>query len=249
MAQIQKGTTFATGDQVTATTLNAHVDNAVLLPGAISDQVSDTAALTDTILINKAGSLKKTTVSSALDAGGFLKADGTIPLTTGAQLVLGSTQQLSALQATSKGYVDATYVALVPTGAIIAFYRSTTPTGWLECNGATILNSGDTIALYALIGATLPDLRGEFVRGWDNGKGTDPTRALGTSQTDMFQGHYHQISPTGYSLGGSGVGLTNNSGGNGSVASTIQSDGTNGTPRFGPETRPRNVAFMYCIKK
>jgi len=112
MAQIQKGTTFSTGDQVNAANLNAHVDSAILLPGAISDQASDVAAPTDTILINKAGSLKQATLASVFDSAGFLKADGTIPLTTGAQLVLGSTQQLSALQATSKGYVDATFLPI-----------------------------------------------------------------------------------------------------------------------------------------
>jgi len=58
MAQIQAGTTFANGGQVTATNLNAHVNNAVLIPGAISDQTAASSTSTaDSILILQSGSL------------------------------------------------------------------------------------------------------------------------------------------------------------------------------------------------
>ena len=76
---------------------------------------------------------------------------------------------------------------LLPTGAITAFGGSTAPTGYLECNGQS--TSGYT-ALAAIVGANVPDLRGEFVRGWDNGRGVDTGRSILSSQeaTETRQG-------------------------------------------------------------
>ena len=66
------------------------------------------------------------------------------------------------------------------------------PTGWLKCNGA-LLSRTTYAALFAVIGTTygagdgsttfaLPDLRGEFLRGLDDGRGVDGGRALGSAQ-------------------------------------------------------------------
>ena len=78
----------------------------------------------------------------------------------------------------------------VPTGAIFHFVASSVPTGYLKCNGDTIPNGSGTVqgvtadfsALYALVGATLPDLRGEFIRGWDDSRGVDSGRSIKTLQ-------------------------------------------------------------------
>jgi hypothetical protein len=94
---------------------------------------------------------------------------------------------------------------LVPTGTINAFGGNAAPTGYLLCNGAAV--NRDTYAdLFAVIGTSfgagngvntfnLPDLRGEFLRGVDLGRGVDSGRALGTSQTrsdpDEFFGCYY----------------------------------------------------------
>ncbi|AIX31899.1 tail collar domain protein [Synechococcus phage ACG-2014f] len=75
-----------------------------------------------------------------------------------------------------------------PTGSIIMWGTSTLPEGYIECNGQS--TSGYT-ALAALYGSNVPDLRGEFVRGWDNGKGTDSGRALLGSQGESFKSHTH----------------------------------------------------------
>ena len=84
-------------------------------------------------------------------------------------------------------------VIFTPVGTVITYAGSSAPTGYLKANGDTIPNGTGTVqgvtadfsALYAVIGATLPDLRGEFIRGFDDGKGTDSGRAIRSSQTDQ----------------------------------------------------------------
>jgi hypothetical protein len=118
MAQITKGTTYSTGDQVTATNLNALVDNAFLIAGAVTEQPTATAVLlTDTTLLAQGSVLRKVSIaqiSAAItpDITSFLNKDGSIPVNTGVQLTLGTTNQISALNAASKGYVDATALPL-----------------------------------------------------------------------------------------------------------------------------------------
>lgn len=87
------------------------------------------------------------------------------------------------------------------TGMVAGFAMATAPTGWLKCNGATV--SRITFAsLFARIGTTfgagdgvatfgLPDLRGLFPRGWDDGRGLDPARAFGSFQDMMLHSHGH----------------------------------------------------------
>lgn len=102
-------------------------------------------------------------------------------------------QQLNAIVGGSNTYL--------PAGAIQLFAMSAVPSGWLECNGAAV--SRTTYAnLFAAIGTTygagngtttfnLPDLRGMFVRGWDNGRSLDPGRALGSQQAAANNPHTH----------------------------------------------------------
>lgn len=144
----------------------------------------------------------------------------------------------------------------LPAGAVVHVAQNTAPSGFVKANGAAI--SRTTYAtLFAAIGTTfgvgdgsttfnVPDLRAEFIRGWDDSRGVDSGRGFGTAQTDAFQGHYH-----------SGVQVFVNTGlggGTGGVQTTTSNtgapvtDGTNGTPRTAAETRPRNVALLACIK-
>ena len=147
-------------------------------------------------------------------------------------------------------------------GAIVGFAMNTAPTGWLECNGSAVSRSGYA-NLFAAIGTTfgagdgsttfnLPDTRGYFLRGWDHSAGVDTGRSFGTTQTDAMQGHYHSpLSPTTTFHGdGSGSGRPTGSGSNFTAATTgaAVTDGTNGTPRTAAETRPKNLAILYCIK-
>jgi len=134
----------------------------------------------------------------------------------------------------------------------------TAPAGFLKCNGAAVSRATYS-SLFALIGTTygvddgsttfnLPELRGEFLRCADDGRGIDTARVLGSAQADAFQGHYHS---TGYNAGSAGsAGMAQSgaaSNGGALTASTPITDGTNGTPRISTETRPRNVALLACI--
>jgi len=90
-------------------------------------------------------------------------------------------------------------VIFTPVGTVITYAGSTAPTGYLKANGDTIPDGSGTVqgitadfsALYAVVGATLPDLRGEFIRGFDDGKGTDSGRSMLSSQSDQNKQHNH----------------------------------------------------------
>lgn len=164
-----------------------------------------------------------------------------------------------------------------PIGSIVAWPTATAPTGWLECAGTAV--SRTTYAtLFALIsddygagdGSTtfnLPDLRGEFIRGWDHGKGSDADAAsrtnrgdgtsgdnIGTKQAtqNLLHGHPARISANSGSSSTVTGGMmisTNNAGDQvaytGAVSNTLgQQIGGSG----GSESRPRNVNMMYIIR-
>lgn len=70
----------------------------------------------------------------------------------------------------------------MPVGTPIPWPTSTAPTGWIKCNGATFTAVSYPKLALAYPSLTLPDLRGEFIRGWDDGRGIDSDRALLSSQ-------------------------------------------------------------------
>ena len=148
--------------------------------------------------------------------------------------------------------------AAVPTGSVFCMATTSVPSGYLECDGSAV--SRTTYSdLFTAISTTfgtgdgsttfnLPDLRGEFVRGWASdrrGDGADPSsdtgRSFGSSQTDGIKQHTHSV-PSGAS---SSVGGGPNFGG----GSSGQTTGNNTANATGDnETRPRNIAMMYVIK-
>ncbi|MFC2714728.1 MAG: phage tail protein, partial [Kingella denitrificans] len=94
-------------------------------------------------------------------------------------------------------------LGIVPSGTVLYFAGQTAPAGWLKANGAAVSRTAYA-ALFAAIGTTyglgdgrstfnLPDLRGEFLRGWDDGRGVDSPRPMGSAQTDAVRQHYHGI--------------------------------------------------------
>ena len=136
-------------------------------------------------------------------------------------------------------------------GAVDFFAMSTAPVGYLKANGAAVSRT-TYAALYAAIGTTygsgdgsstfnLPDLRGEFLRGFDDGRGVDSSRTFGTLQAADIAPHTHNaiLVNTNAGAGSSGA-YALNGGGTSSPAVIANSTGT--------ETRPRNVALLACIK-
>jgi len=141
------------------------------------------------------------------------------------------------------------------TGYVLAFATSAVPAGFLECNGAA-LSRTVYASLFAILGTTygvgdgsttfnIPDLRGEFIRGFDNGRGVDAGRVVGSNQAEDIAPHVHNIAGS--------AGLFNAAGGtgiqtvSGNTTTTTYNAGNIGAG-IGTETRPRNVAMMYCIK-
>jgi phage-related tail fiber protein len=130
----------------------------------------------------------------------------------------------------------------------------------LKCNGDAIANGSGTTqgvtanfaALYALVGSQLPDLRGEFIRGWDDGRGIDSGRGFRTNQSDEFKTHQHlfggddQIEQQGSYTGVSDMAYdaSSQTSGDGHNYRTKNDNSNYG----GTETRPRNMALLACIK-
>ena len=144
----------------------------------------------------------------------------------------------------------------VPAGTVIPYGNTSAPTGYIKCNGAAVSRTAYA-DLFSAIGTNfgsgdgsttfnVPDLRGEFVRGWDDSRGIDSGRSFASFQNHQFQDHYHnhQDHTGGYNHQShySGPHVTTHQYDT-TRSSTIPQDGNHGA-----ETRPRNVAMLFCIK-
>lgn len=145
---------------------------------------------------------------------------------------------------------QAAAAAASPVSCVKFFPANTVPTGWLKANGAAISRTAYA-ALFAAIGTAygvgdgsttfnLPDLRGEFLRCFDDARGVDVGRGIGTAQAGDVQSHNHSMY----------AGTIGNSAGAYLYSSATDTpyglkynNATGGT-----ETRPRNVALLACIK-
>lgn len=190
-------------------------------------------------------------------------------------------EDLSQLSAAIQSLID---IRRLPVGSVVYVAKSSAPTGYLKANGAVISRTAYA-ALFAEIGTTfgagdgattfnVPDLRGEFVRGYDDGRGIDSGRTLGSWQKGSLAAVdtgttassaiavYGVRSPSGSNPTGStgvaqsAVGLDAISAGDYPSASLsgldsalsiadIQAGGLGGTSG---SARPRNVALLACIK-
>lgn len=161
----------------------------------------------------------------------------------------------------------------VPVGAVLAFPTGIVAPGYLELDGSV-----QSIATYpdlaTYLGTTynkgnegagnfrLPESRGEFLRGWDHGRGVDAGRAIGTAQAEEFKAHNHRYfdgtAATVDPAGGWQAGTINGAAASisaGAFLSGVDSgiamqmvNAQNTVNTGGGETRPRNLAVMWCIK-
>ncbi|MGM3161649.1 phage tail-collar fiber domain-containing protein [Dickeya undicola] len=130
----------------------------------------------------------------------------------------------------------------------------TAPAGWLKCNGQTFDKSVYPRLAQVYPSGVLPDLRGEFIRGWDDGRGVDAGRALGSLQYDDVKEHLHYIAAK--YAGGTGVTASNTAqmgfdGQAGPAHGTLRTFGVENldlSPAGTNETRPRNIAFNYIVR-
>jgi microcystin-dependent protein len=168
-----------------------------------------------------------------------------------------------------------------PAGQIGYFAGQAPPAGWIKANGSNVSRT-TYAALFAQIGTaygpgdgsttfTLPDLRGVFPRGWDDGRGLDPARGFGNYQPDAMlnhthtgvtdaQGeHSHQLSlivgatsgnTSGLLVGNSTANENPTSRGSAILGGAHAHNIITGNQNVGngPETRPKNVALLVCIK-
>ena len=169
--------------------------------------------------------------------------------------------------------------SILQAGDIAYFAMNTPPTGWLKSNGAEVSRTLYA-ELFAAIGTTygegdgsttfnLPDLRGEFPRGWDDGRGVDSGRGFGTAQLDQMQritatyGNDRLRGADGAQVWSGAINRNNSLlfpvGNNFSPdTGSLRSGGFNFDSANSPdartstttdgETRPRNTAMLVCIK-
>ena len=224
MGAINTTYTFTTNDTITSTKMNNIIDQTTFTDDAVFD----------TTLIVASGKLKVNAqgITSNELAANAVK---TIAIEDGA-----------VIQAKASNM-------LVPTSAVMAFAGGDPPSGWLYCNGQAVSRT-TYAALFAIISTTygagnesttfnVPDLRGAFIRGHDNGRGLDPSRGFGTYQADAFKSHNHLVKEGATGSGGSGEQLTSGDDYTATVAYHSYSLDAGGT-----ETRPKNYALHYFIK-
>ncbi|EES2673613.1 TPA: phage tail protein [Escherichia coli] len=159
----------------------------------------------------------------------------------------------------------------LPVGVPVPWPSATPPTGWLKCNGAAF--SAEEYPELAKVYPTnkLPDLRGEFIRGWDDGRGIDTGRALLNWQPHTILDHAHYMElwtgdglAAGSAREGVNPGILATYGDGGivktdepglKVPSSLRAISSRSVKRYGEisenvgtETRPRNIAFNYIVR-
>lgn len=138
-------------------------------------------------------------------------------------------------------------------GTIIYYAKNTAPSGYLKANGAAVSRTTYS-SLFAVIGTTfgagngtttfnVPDLRGEFIRGWADGRAVDTGRTFASFQADEFKSHTHNFyewyndRPIDHDSDYHEIDR-------GMVRNLVTATSATG----GSETRPRNIALLACIK-
>ena len=247
LAAVATGNVLLSGGAATAPTwgkvgLTTHVSGTL----GVGNGGTGVAILTGVAYGNGVGAF------TAATAAQLVAAIGTTPVANATNATNATTAQNGGVTSVN-GQTGDVSIQGVPPGAVMHFAMTSPPTGWLAADGTAVSRS-TYASLFSAIGTTfgvgngtttfnLPDLRGEFIRGYDNGRGVDSGRGIGTSQADMLKSHNHPI----YTLAGaSWVGTNGYTVGYGQGVSGWVSDKISAAG--GTETRPRNIALLACIK-
>ncbi|UUE08307.1 phage tail protein [Dickeya zeae] len=136
-------------------------------------------------------------------------------------------------------------------GIPLPWPQATPPAGWLKCNGQAFDKNAFPKLAQVYPGGVLPDLRGEFIRGWDDGRGVDAGRVLMSAQTDELRSHKHRFVNE-YGTPTEGI-IAFSDENNERIEVNLSSGARAHTYIFmqntgGVETRPRNIAFSYIVR-
>ncbi len=149
----------------------------------------------------------------------------------------------------------------LPVGVPVPWPTATPPAGWLQCNGATFTKEQYPVLARVYPTLRLPDLRGEFIRGWDDGRKIDEGRKLLSWQKGTLVGG-HDDNDSSLDISYMSNGNNIDYGGDKVFAGNYRSDylwyailgGTNSRAKaelngaFFNITRPRNIAFNYIVR-
>ncbi|ELK0420458.1 tail fiber protein [Escherichia coli] len=156
----------------------------------------------------------------------------------------------------------------LPVGVPVPWPSATPPTGWLKCNGAAFSAVEYPKLAKAYPTNKLPDLRGEFIRGWDDGRGVDNGRSLLTVQGYATEDHAHGLPSRSTIVTDATINFYFDESWVNSGTDIIKRGNTNDAglpaPDYGTfktykqsvaglgaaasETRPRNIAFNYIVR-
>jgi len=142
----------------------------------------------------------------------------------------------------------------LPVGVPVPWPSATPPTGWIKCNGAPFYAKEYPELAKVYPALKLPDLRGEFIRGWDDGRGVDTGRGILSAQGDAirnitgwFGAHATVVAKPPF-VKFSAPEIAENVGvGGGSTRDAVKLDLSLSVPTAS-ENRPRSIAFNYIVR-
>ncbi|WP_341249060.1 phage tail protein [Cupriavidus pauculus] len=176
-----------------------------------------------------------------------------------------STNRLRMRNVANTAWIDMGDVTLpnfgiMQPGTILILAHPNAANGCLKCNGAAVSRTVYK-ALFDNIGTTygvgdgsttfnLPELRGEFIRVFDDGRGVDAGRTLGSGQAQQIIQHQHNADSgtNGFYSDAPGLGIINTGGSILNITRSAWTGSVTSGPAVGSETRPRNVALPAYIK-
>lgn len=252
VTETKLGSGSVTSDKIANDTIvNADINSAAAIAGTKinPDFGSQNVVTTGNVTINAQGDLR----FGDSDSSNWVAFQAPATVSSNVTWTLPSADGTAnqVLTTNASGTLSWATVEAVPAGTVFWFAANSAPTGYLKANGANVSRS-TYASLFSAIGTTfgsgdgsttftLPDLRGEFIRGWDDSRGIDTSRSFGSAQSDELKSHNHTITPS--TLTGRG-GAFSATAGSQPLSEEYPTIGSTG----GTETRPRNIALLACIK-